>query len=570
MAPTNRATPPLAGLALPRLALAGLAFLALAAPVQAQDEQEGYKIDNPTVVDACSRCHRVDDEGRMTRISYLRKTPEGWQTSIRRMVSLHDVDVTPEQARDIVRYLANAQGIAPEELRPALFEVERRMIDHDWDGDSGVEFTCIQCHSMGRIMTQRRPKEEWALLLATHRGLYPLADFQAFRRSGPAPTEPDESGRPPDARHPMEKAIDHLGSRYPLETPEWTAWSANQRSPQLAGTWVMSGSEPAKGPVFGTVTIAADGADEDAFTTTASYVYPESGARVSRSGSSLVYTGYQWRGRSNPGADDELREVMFVERDQRSMHGRWFSGPYDEWGPDVMLQRVGGEPVVAGVYPQAVKRGGSARLTVYGGALPSAPTGADLDFGRGVTVESIEVANGVLAVAVRIADDATIGARDLFAFGRIVEGAITVHDGIDRITVTPETGMARVGGGNFPKGYQTYEAIAFDNGLDGEADTDDDLNLGRVAATWSLEEYTATYDDNDIDYVGSIDPLSGVFTPALDGPNPERAGNRNNIGDVWAIATYTNDEGEELRARAHLLVTVPLYMRFEPWREVVR
>ncbi len=46
----------------------------------------------------------------------------------------------------------------------------------------------------------------------------------------------------------------------------------------------------------------------------------------------------------------------------------------------------------------------------------------------------------------------------------------------------------------------------------------------------------------------------------------ERSGNRNNIGDVWVIATYAGDADEDavLRARAHLLVTVPLYMRWEP------
>jgi quinohemoprotein amine dehydrogenase len=561
MAPTHRAVLP----------LAALAVLALSAPLQAQDEPDGYRVENETVIDACSRCHRMDDEGRMTRISFLRKTPEGWQTSVRRMAALHDVAMTPEQARDIVRYLANEQGIAPEELRPALFEVERRMIDHDWDGDSGVEFTCIQCHSMGRIMTQRRPKEEWSLLLATHRGLYPLVDFQAFRRPGPAPTEPDEDGRPPDTRHPMDKAIDHLSARYPLETAEWSTWSANKRSPQLAGSWAMSGYEPGMGPVFGTVTITANTSDDDAFTTAASYVYPESGERVTRSGSSLVYTGYQWRGRSNPGASDELREVMFVERDQRTIHGRWFSGAYDEMGPDVRLQRVGATPVVAGVYPGAVPSGGTTAVTIYGGNLPSNPGPSDLDFGAGVTVQSIEVGGGVISVTLAVEDGATVGSRDLFAFGEIVESAITVHDGIDRIEVTPETGMARIGGGgSYPKGYQTFEAMGYDNGPDGDPNTDDDLMLGRVNAGWSVEEYTATYDDDDISYVGQMDRETGVFTPALDGPNPDRKGMRNNVGDVWAIATYTTDEGVELRARAHLLVTVPLYMRFEPWRPTGR
>ena len=233
-----------------------------------QEAPEGFAIDNQTVIDRCSRCHSVDDEGRMSRISYLRKTPEGWQTSIRRMVSLQGAALNAEDAREIVRYLANEQGLAPEELRPGFFEVERRMIDHDYEGDSGVEFTCIQCHSMGRVITQRRTEEEWALLLATHRGLYPLVDGQAFRRRGPPP----ESG---DRRHPMDVAIDHLSEVFPLETPEWSAWAATKRSPRLAGSWAMSGYERGKGPLYGRVSITANPSDPDAFTTQATYVYPE-------------------------------------------------------------------------------------------------------------------------------------------------------------------------------------------------------------------------------------------------------------------------------------------------------
>ena len=49
-----------------------------------------------------------------------------------------------------------------------------------------------------------------------------------------------------------------------------------------------------------------------------------------------------------------------------------------------------------------------------------------------------------------------------------------------------------------------------------------------------------------------------------DTPNPNRSGNRNNVGDVWVVAAYlppgSEASAKPLRARAHLLVTVPLYM----------
>jgi quinohemoprotein amine dehydrogenase len=80
---------------------------------------------------------------------------------------------------------------------------------------------------------------------------------------------------------------------------------------------------------------------------------------------------------------------------------------------------------------------------------------------------------------------------------------------------------------------------------------------------WSVEEYTATFGDDDTQYVGTIDQ-NGLFTPAVDGPNPKRTGNRNNVGDVWVVAELMDADAKpvpkQMRARAHLLVTVPLYM----------
>ena len=140
-----------------------------------------------------------------------------------------------------------------------------------------------------------------------------------------------------------------------------------------------------------------------------------------------------------------------------------------------------------------------------------------------------------------------------------------MYETVDRILVTPEAGMARLGGGAFPKGFAQFEATAFSDGPDGKPETDDDLNLGFVDVEWSMEEYSAIFDDDDIEYVGTLG-ADGLFQPALDGPNPDRDGLRNNVGDVWTVATWRGPDGKEVRGRAHLIVTVPLYMRWEPWR----
>ena len=123
-----------------------------------------------------------------------------------------------------------------------------------------------------------------------------------------------------------------------------------------------------------------------------------------------------------------------------------------------------------------------------------------------------------------------------------------------------------MGGVRFPKQFARFEAIGYINGVDKKPETADDLALGPVEVTWGIEEYGVTFKDDDVPFVGTIDQ-KGVFTPNLDGPNPERRQNRNNIGDVWVVASHKpGGEARTLRARALLVVTVPLYMRWEPAR----
>ncbi len=250
----------------------------------AKDDDEGVPITNETVKTVCGTCHKADAKGRLSRISFRRTTPEGWQETIRRMVTLNKADIDPDQARTIVKYLSDRLGLAPEESKPATFEVERRLIDFKYTANADTERVCSSCHSIGRVMLQRRTDKEWDLVVAMHRGYYPLVDFQVFRRGGPPSTEPGPDGRPPDNRHPMDKALGHLKSAFPLTTPEWSAWAATMRSPRIDGTWFLRGYEPGQGAVFGTVTITATPASPDAFTTETTYRYAKSGRTVTRRG----------------------------------------------------------------------------------------------------------------------------------------------------------------------------------------------------------------------------------------------------------------------------------------------
>ena len=535
---------------------------------------DGIPITSELVWEACGSCHLLDDQDRMSRISYMRATPEGWEHIIRRMVGLSGLQIEPEQAREVVKYLSNHLGLAPEEFRPAAFEAERRMIDYTYS-DRDTEKLCVQCHSMGRVLSQRRTREEWGLMVAMHRGLYPLIDIMGFRRMGPSEADSGSGGAPRDNRQPMDKAIDHLAKAFPLQTPEWTAWSANLREPKLEGTWALVGHQLGKGPVYGRVVITPTPNAPDEFVTRTSYLYPQSGRSATRRGNAIVYTGFQWRGRS-VGGDQEterLQEVMLVERDWQQMGGRWFTGAYDETGLDITLRRAGSGPMAVGVHPRAVRsstRGQEVRI--YGVNLPTTLEPADLDFGQGVTVTRVVgVTSDVATVELDVAADAVIGARDVFVAQALTEHGFVVYDRIDAIKVTPEWGMARVGGIAMPKQYQQFEAVAYHNGPDGTPDTEDDLRLGMIDADWRLEEFPATFDDDDVQFVGAID-ADGLFTPAVEGPNPRRrnpatSNMRNNIGDVWVVATFTPEGDQQarvLRARAHLVVAPPMYRRWYP------
>src|SRR5262249_11032210 len=151
---------------------------------------------------------------------------------------------------------------------------------------------------------------------------------------------------------------------------------------------------------------------------------------------------------------------------------------------------------------------------IYGVNLPGSTRAEDIGLGQGVRVTRIVSAKpDEVAVEVDVAANAPIGPRDLALAGAVKPGALVVYDKIDGIKVVPLSGMARVGGAVFPKQLQQFEAIGINNGPDGKPGTGDDLNLGIVdGVKWSVEEYPATFSDDDTQFVGAINE-NGLFTP---------------------------------------------------------
>ena len=93
-------------------ATAILVSIVAATPAVAQEA--GIPVQSELVRTKCGSCHTVDKEMRMSRISYRRATPENWERTVKRMVTLNKVDLEPADARAIVKYLADHHGLAPE------------------------------------------------------------------------------------------------------------------------------------------------------------------------------------------------------------------------------------------------------------------------------------------------------------------------------------------------------------------------------------------------------------------------------------------------------------------------
>ena len=494
-------------------------LLASAAGLSAQAVQ-GIPINDEVTIRKCGGCHQPDASGMMRRISYIRTTPEVWEQSIKRMVRLNGLSVTPQEVRQIVRYLSNNNGLAPEEMKPGFWEVEHRTEGYqgDYVPNQALQHTCNYCHSIGRVLAQRRTRDDYEKLVAMHIGLFPGA-ANAFRpqrgratRAADTPQRemPGAAGglatltpRPPaptgaNAKYPVDLALDYLATAQPLITPEWTAWHAGMRPPKLAGTWLLTGYQAGRGKIYGQV-VTTPGPSDDQFVTSVQFTYANSGTSVKLAGKSIVYTGYSWRGSAgavtpHPAGNAAMspvpvqwREAMMVSRDGNSMDGRFFWSSFGELGIDVHLVRLGSEPVVLGADLASLQSPSRHELKIYGGNLPSSLKPADIDLGPGVSITKIVNTSPMVAtVEVDVAKGLPVGMRDLSVGRATAVKALAVYDKIAYVKVTPDAQISQLGGVVHAKELAQFDVIAFAAGPDGKVNTADDVPLGPVSAKWSL------------------------------------------------------------------------------------
>lgn len=477
----------------------------------------------------CGVCHRVDSGQLMSRISYVRKTPEGWEETIQRMLRLHGLNASPADLRKIEQYLSESHGLTASELEKIAYSLDNEDVEEQVPNEA-VKNACTTCHSYAKIAGQRRTRQEWLNLKDFLLAMFPSLVYQHRFEDWPALSD---------------KALAWLADTFPFETPEWTRESGQTPPPE--GRWWITGHQLGKGDYVGSITFHAspDGGFE-----TESVRHFSDGSDVSMTGRGQWLGASAWRGSGQSADVDKAREVFQLSADGKMQHGRWFPFQHPELGAKEFRFRADMSPQIAGIAPGAIRRGTSAQLRIYRSNLNASA----LPLGDGIKVEKvIESASDHLIVQVQVAAEAQPGKRDMLG------GSVTVYDKADYIRVLPEKSLARLGGARALKRFIQFEAHAFSNGPDGIPGSADDLDLGMIKASWSLGESFSAPNDEDLKYVGSIGQ-DGLFTPAQEGPNPQRPRSTNNAGDVWVNASYT-PEGSNvpLKARAYLLVSVPAY-----------
>jgi quinohemoprotein amine dehydrogenase len=504
---------------------------------QSSASEAAIPVTDPLVIAKCGSCHARDEQGNMQRISWERTTPEGWQEALKRMVLVNGVQLTPEEARAIVKYLSTYHGLAPEEAKPVMYDVERRIHQETSIPNDNVGHACARCHTFARSLSWRRSLDDWKQ----------LADMHSTRFKLPVNQE----------------AIAFLAQAAPLHTPEWDAWSARARTPNLAGRWLVTASFQGRGMYYGELRVDSNG---DEFNTDVHLTSVTDGSKIVRFGRGVIYGGYAWRGRSqgaqpaSSAPDDPnnvAREVLWVSPDQSTAEGRWFWGQYQEFGFDVKLRRATSDTTLIMVDPPSLKTGSQAnRVRLIGDSMPAQIAPADLDLGLGVTVQRIvSHSPGEVIAEVDVASDAALGKRDVALHGSATKSAFAIYDRVDYIKIAPDSALAAFGDQTHARGYQQFDAIAYQRGPDGKPHTADDVELGRVDPndlTWSMEVFYEAPNASTA-FVGTINP-TGFFTPADASPN-------NNF-DVWVIATSKTEKdrnGRPLVGKAYLVVTVPMY-----------
>lgn len=487
------------------------------------------------LVENCAGCHSVEGSKQLTRIDAQRKTPEGWTMTLFRMDVVHDVKLSNADRRALVKHLSDTRGMAPSETADFRYILERTPNVVESATNESISGMCTRCHSLARAGLQGRTEEEWLLLAHQHLGQWPTTEYQAGGRD----------------REWFKLAVElapTLAREYPFETAAWTEWAAREKK-SMAGTWRIAGSAPNRGVFTGHMLVDETGADTYSVETAIDYA---DGTKEIGTGGAIVYTGFEWRARVNV-EGVSMSQVFAASEDGDAMAGRMFRTTADELGFHVTAVReADGVSEVLAVSPTHLRAGSSAEITISGTGLSG-----DVSLGEGVGIEAVlSAAPNRIKVKATAAEDTQAGPRAVRVGSTESEVSLTVYEKVDSVRIEPPFAIARVGGGSTPRVQATFEAVAYANGADGQPGTDDDVRIGAMPAVWSVKAFDEVAQAmEDAKFAGAMDARSGIFTPAMAGPNAARPFSTNNAGNLSVVAVV-NDDGQTLTGEGQLVVTV--------------
>ncbi|WP_413206330.1 quinohemoprotein amine dehydrogenase subunit alpha [Rhodospirillum sp. A1_3_36] len=510
-----------------------MAPLSLSAGVATAEGLTGEQI----VATKCGVCHQKDASGLIPRIDEGRRTPEGWDMTVVRMMRNNGVDLTPEERTTVVQYLADTRGLSIAETESYRYILEKMPVAEDVGPTQEFTEMCSRCHSFARVGLQRRTKDDWRRLMNFHLGQFPTAEYQALAR--------DRDWW----RIASTDMVDQLAEMFPLgEAP------AKIDPASLSGDWRLAGHWPGHGDYEGSMTATPKEGGDLSVSMTLSVAGKEP---VTFEGTARVFGAGEWRA-SLSGEGGKIRQVLARSDDGSGLTGRWFMVDDDVVGAPLAAVKVGSGPALLAASPAYLKPGETTRVTLTGTDLSGDP-----DLGAGLEAKVVEASAGTVVLDVTAAADAAVGSRDISLGGAELPGSLVVYDALDRVAVEPAVTFARVGGngGPIPKVPAQFEAIGYLNGPDGVPETEDDIRVGAMAATWRSEDFDETAAAmNDATFAGAISPM-GLFTPGPAGPNPKRVKGTNNTGNLSIVATVA-DGGKTLEGSGQLYVTV---QRFVDW-----
>lgn len=513
------------------LALAGLA----STPLLAQEAQQ-------IIRERCLACHTESGSAgapSFSRISAQRKTPEGWLMTLNRMEHLRDLQISRDEKRALVKYLADTQGLAPEETAGYRYLLEQDTNRVEESISQALSETCGRCHSEARFALQRRSEQEWKYLVDFHMGQFPTTELHSLAR--------DRQWY----QIASNEIAAELGRRFPLVTRAWSDWQKAARQ-DLMGRWRVTGFVPGKGEFDAWMNAAKTAEGQYAVTLAGQYA---DGSALKGEGKATVYTGYEWRA-SLTIDGVKMRQVMAADPRGNVLDGRMFLAAERELGGELNAVRDQGKAELVAVRPSYLRAGEQAELTLIGQHLDG-----PVDLGEGVVVEQV-LSRAPDRITVLARATGREGLRTVRVGQATGASALAVYNELARVEVIPANAVSRIGGagGNLPKVRAAYRAVGYSAGSDGKPGTEDDLRLGYMPASWSIKpaDEVAAHDQDD-KYAGHFD-AAGIFTPGDAGPNPERKMSANNVGRLTVVATV-DDGADRVEGEGSLLVSVQDFVR---------